>query len=89
MPSYRGRPLVVDGAEVDRIARSIGARKIGERRRTRPFDPDAAYVDLGNGRKVTMRAWADAMAEHHSDQTRARRFLLQKRSRQMNLVERE
>jgi hypothetical protein len=61
-------------AEIDRLCREAGALKVGERRR-RPYDPDKHFVNLPNGKKVTMRKWADAVAASGFNKKRAERML--------------
>jgi hypothetical protein len=71
------RRTLIMAADVDRLCRAAGARKVGEHR-TRPFDPDKHFVSLPGGKKVTMRQWADAVALSGFSQTRAVKLLTHK-----------
>jgi hypothetical protein len=68
------RHSLVYGDDVDRLCRDAGVRRPAEQRR-KPFDPDHAYIDLSDGRQVTMRQWADVLALHAFNERRARRAL--------------
>jgi hypothetical protein len=68
------RRSLVFGEDVDRLCREAGAHRPAEQRR-KPFDPDNAYIDLSDGRQVTMRQWGEVLALHAFNERRARRAL--------------
>ena len=68
------RHTLVWGDDVDQLCREAGARRPAEVRR-KPFDPDHSYIDLSDGRQVTMRQWADVLALHAFNERRARKAL--------------
>jgi hypothetical protein len=65
----------VDGHTVDRLCVANGARKVGVRR----FDPNIRFVDVGDGKQVSMRRWADTLAMNGFDKARAKKALGERR----------
>lgn len=71
------RSTLILPADIDRLCREAGARKVGEPI-LRPYDPDAHFLKLPNGKQVTMRTWADAVTACAFNKERAVKLLTKK-----------